>query len=80
MLTQVVSSPSLLLGTMKGLFLEKFVEHSFEHMIDDRRHVLTYKDLATHVNHAKRFQFLADFVPEKVTAINALSNRIKQED
>ncbi|KAH7331899.1 hypothetical protein KP509_20G056500 [Ceratopteris richardii] len=63
-----------------GLFVEKFVEHSFEHMVNDRRHALTYKDLATHVSHAKRFQFLADYVPEKITAISALSNRMKEED
>lgn len=78
--TRVSSEATYVIAKGVGLFLEKFVEESFEHMIDDRRHSLTYKDLATHVSEGRRFHFLADFVPGKVTAASALSERIRGEE
>lgn len=77
--TRVSLEASYVIAKGVGLFLEKFVEESFEHMISERRHSLSYKDLAMHVSQAKRFQFLADFVPEKVTASSALAERIHEE-
>lgn len=78
--TRVSSEATYVIAKGAGLFLEKFVEHSFDQMVNDRRHILSYKELATHVSQSKRFHFLADFVPEKVTAASALSHRLMEED
>lgn len=77
--TRVSLEATYAIAKAVGLFLEKFVEQSFEHMIDDKRHSLSYKDLSMHVSQAKRFEFLADFVPEKVAASSALAGRAQEE-
>ncbi|CAN1249620.1 DNA polymerase II subunit B3-1 [Linum perenne] len=57
------------------MFLEKFSEEGHRSAIDDRKKSLDYKHLATVVSQSKRFDFLSDFVPLKVKAVDALEAR-----
>ncbi|CAN6695736.1 unnamed protein product [Malus baccata var. baccata] len=56
-------------------FLEKFCEESHACCVKDRRKAIAYKHLATVVSKRKRYDFLSDYVPEKVKAEDALAKR-----
>eukprot|EP00249_Psilotum_nudum_P008681 c21442_g1_i1 orf=323-823(-) len=77
--TRVSLEASYLIAKAVGLFLDQFVQDAFEHVVADNRNSLSYKDLAAHVGQSRRFEFLADFVPEKVMASDALSRRAQEE-
>lgn len=61
-------------------FLEQFVVDSFEHILEEIKSNLSYKPLASTVGNQKRYEFLADFVPEKVKAADALAQRASAEN
>ncbi|KAF5744694.1 histone-like transcription factor family protein [Tripterygium wilfordii] len=56
-------------------FLEQFCEEAYEFSVRDRRKSLGYKQLASVVSQERRFDFLSDFVPEKVRAEDAMAER-----
>ncbi|PON71844.1 Transcription initiation factor [Parasponia andersonii] len=56
-------------------FLEKFCGDAYASAVKDRKKSLAYKHLSSVVNKRKRYDFLSDFVPEKVKAEDALAER-----
>ncbi|KHG15987.1 dna polymerase epsilon subunit c [Gossypium arboreum] len=54
------------------LFLEKFCEDGYKCSIKDRKKSLSYKHLSTVVHEQKRYDFLSDYVPQKIKAEDAL--------
>ncbi|GLU19006.1 hypothetical protein SLE2022_352770 [Rubroshorea leprosula] len=53
-------------------FLERFCEDAYHFTVKDRRKSLGYKHLSSVVSKQKRYEFISDFVPEKVKAEDAL--------
>ncbi|GLT44719.1 hypothetical protein SLA2020_186020 [Shorea laevis] len=53
-------------------FLERFCEDAYHFTVKERRKSLGYKHLSSVVSKQKRYEFLSDFVPEKVKAEDAL--------
>ncbi|KAJ8751424.1 hypothetical protein K2173_016630 [Erythroxylum novogranatense] len=56
-------------------FLEKFCEEAYECSVRDNKKSLGYKHLSAVVSKGRRFDFLSDFVPEKLKAADALADR-----
>ncbi|XP_010264713.1 PREDICTED: uncharacterized protein LOC104602644 [Nelumbo nucifera] len=57
------------------LFLELFCEDAYACSVQDRKKSVGYKHLSSVVSKRKRYDFLSDFVPEKVRAEDALKER-----
>ncbi|XP_062082058.1 DNA polymerase II subunit B3-1 [Humulus lupulus] len=56
-------------------FIENFCGEAYACAIKDRKKSLAYKHLSSAVSKQKRYDFLSDFVPEKVKAVDALAER-----
>ncbi|CAK7327424.1 unnamed protein product [Dovyalis caffra] len=56
-------------------FVEQFSEEAYDCSVQDRKKSLGYKHLSTVVSKRRRFDFLSDFVPEKLKAEDALEER-----
>ncbi|KAJ4971208.1 hypothetical protein NE237_004307 [Protea cynaroides] len=56
-------------------FLESLTEDAHSSSVQDRKKSMHYKHLASSVSKRKRYDFLSDFVPEKVRAEDALEER-----
>lgn len=56
-------------------FIELFSEDAYDCADQERKSFIAYKHLSTAVSQEKRFDFLSDFVPEKVTTEKALAER-----
>ncbi|XP_020214120.2 DNA polymerase epsilon subunit C [Cajanus cajan] len=56
-------------------FLEQFTQDAYASCVQDRKKSLHYKHLAHVVSKQRRYDFLSDFVPEKVKAEDALRER-----
>ncbi|XP_034895988.1 DNA polymerase II subunit B3-1 isoform X2 [Populus alba] len=54
-------------------FLEQFSDEAYDYSVQDRKKSLAYKHLF--VSKRRRFDFLSDFVPEKLQAKDALADR-----
>ncbi|XXG42478.1 hypothetical protein AAC387_Pa01g2749 [Persea americana] len=54
-------------------FLELFAEDAYACAVRERKKSLNYEHLSSVVTKEKRYEFLSDFVPEKVRAKDALS-------
>ncbi|KAK8697432.1 hypothetical protein V6N13_113581 [Hibiscus sabdariffa] len=54
------------------MFLEKFSEDGYKCSVKDRKKSLSYKHLATVAHERKRYDFLSDYVPQKIKAEDAL--------
>ncbi|CAA7398983.1 unnamed protein product [Spirodela intermedia] len=61
------------------LFLEEIAEDAHAQATRERKKSVYYKHLSTTVGHEKRYEFLSDFVPEKVRAEGALK-ALAEED
>ncbi|KAL5711435.1 DNA-directed DNA polymerase [Ranunculus cassubicifolius] len=57
-------------------FLELFCENVYANVAREKRKAVDYKHLASVVSKCKRYDFLSDFVPEKIKAEDALSERL----
>ncbi|XP_021887018.1 DNA polymerase epsilon subunit C [Carica papaya] len=55
------------------MLIEKFCEDAYKCSVEDRKKNLHYKHLSSVVSKETRYEFLSDFVPEKVTAEDALA-------
>ncbi|XP_057449009.1 DNA polymerase II subunit B3-1 [Lotus japonicus] len=53
-------------------FLEQFTQEAYTRAVQDRKKSLSYNHLAHVVSKQRRYDFLSDFVPEKVRAEDAL--------
>ncbi|KAK3206027.1 hypothetical protein Dsin_020073 [Dipteronia sinensis] len=60
-------------NTYKEKFLEQFCEDAYAQCVKDRKKSLSYQHLASVVSKQKRYDFLSDFVPEKIKAEAALA-------
>eukprot|EP01024_Parvocaulis_polyphysoides_P006631 TRINITY_DN11824_c0_g1_i1.p2 TRINITY_DN11824_c0_g1~~TRINITY_DN11824_c0_g1_i1.p2 ORF type:complete len:144 (-),score=19.16 TRINITY_DN11824_c0_g1_i1:276-707(-) len=49
------------------LFLDELVGGAGTKMLEQKRRVLAYKDVASSVNSSKKYQFLEDIVPQKIS-------------
>ncbi|KAJ9188872.1 hypothetical protein P3X46_000228 [Hevea brasiliensis] len=56
-------------------FIEQFCEEAYGCSVRDRKNYLAYKHLSSAVSKQRRFDFLSDFVPEKLKAEDALAQR-----
>ncbi|GMY10363.1 DNA polymerase epsilon subunit C-like [Fagus crenata] len=54
-------------------FLEQFTNEAYACCVQDRKKSLAYKHLSSAVCKTRRFDFLSDFVPEKIKAEDALA-------
>ncbi|GLJ52318.1 hypothetical protein SUGI_1112800 [Cryptomeria japonica] len=61
-------------------FLEQFLEDSLEYVPEENKTILGYKQLSLVVANQKRYEFLADFVPQKIRAAEALSQKASAEN
>ncbi|KAJ8512186.1 hypothetical protein OPV22_002620 [Ensete ventricosum] len=68
----ISSDAVFLVNKASEMFLEKFVKDSFARGMRRQKKSVTYKDLSSTVHSKKRYEFLSDFVPEKVKAEDAL--------
>ncbi|KAK4255063.1 hypothetical protein QN277_008113 [Acacia crassicarpa] len=57
------------------MFLEQFTRDSHATCVRDRKKSLAYKHLSSVVSQQSRYDFLSDFVPEKIKAEDALRER-----
>ncbi|KAJ3678448.1 hypothetical protein LUZ60_002251 [Juncus effusus] len=62
------------------MFLEKFAEDAYKNRGKERKKMLHYNHLASVVSNQKRYEFLSDFVPEKIRAEDALNARAALND
>ncbi|XP_043696697.1 DNA polymerase epsilon subunit 4-like [Telopea speciosissima] len=53
-------------------FLESLAEDAYASCVQDRKKTVNYKHLSSVVSKTKRYDFLSDFVPEKIRAEDAL--------
>ncbi|XP_022754083.1 DNA polymerase epsilon subunit C-like [Durio zibethinus] len=56
-------------------FLEQFCEDGYKCSVEDRKKSLSYKHLSMVVCERKRYDFLSDYVPEKIKAEDALKEK-----
>ncbi|XVF42705.1 hypothetical protein PTKIN_Ptkin01aG0385700 [Pterospermum kingtungense] len=56
-------------------FLQQFSAEGYKCSVKDRKKSLSYKHLSTVVRDQKRYDFLSDYVPEKIKAEDALKER-----
>ncbi|KAF5447167.1 hypothetical protein F2P56_032737 [Juglans regia] len=56
-------------------FLEQFTKDAYSCCVGDRKKSLAYKHLSSVICTTRRYDFLSDFVPEKIKAENALAER-----
>ncbi|KAI4334420.1 hypothetical protein L6164_019117 [Bauhinia variegata] len=56
-------------------FLEQLTQNAYTCCMQDRKKSLSYKHLSSVVNKQRRYDFLSDFVPEKIKAEDALAER-----
>lgn len=56
-------------------FLEQFCEDAYQCCAKDRKKSLAYKHLAAVVSEQSKYDFLLDYVPEKIKAEDALAQR-----
>ncbi|XP_038992905.1 chromatin accessibility complex protein 1-like [Hibiscus syriacus] len=61
-----------LVNKASEMFLENFCEDGYKCSVKDRKKSLSYKHLATVVHERKRYDFLSDYVPQKIKAEDAL--------
>ncbi|XP_047175328.1 chromatin accessibility complex protein 1 isoform X2 [Vigna umbellata] len=68
-------SQEAVLAINKAVFLEQFTQDAYACCVQDRKKCLSYKHVANVVSKKRRYDFLSDFVPEKVKAEDALRER-----
>ncbi|XP_014521080.1 chromatin accessibility complex protein 1 isoform X2 [Vigna radiata var. radiata] len=68
-------SQEAVLAINKAVFLEQFTQDAYSCCVQDRKKCLSYKHVANVVSKKRRYDFLSDFVPEKVKAEDALRER-----
>ncbi|XP_078174236.1 nuclear factor Y, subunit C10 [Carex rostrata] len=73
--TRTTPDSIFLINKASEMFLEKLAEDSFINMIKQRKKSLQYNHVSSSVQDKKRYEFLSDFVPEKVKAANALEEQ-----
>ncbi|XVE79065.1 hypothetical protein DITRI_Ditri14bG0027800 [Diplodiscus trichospermus] len=56
-------------------FLEKICEDGYKCSVKDRKKSLSYKHLSMVVREGKKYDFLSDYVPEKIKAEDALKKK-----
>ncbi|KAI3986216.1 hypothetical protein MKX01_004360, partial [Papaver californicum] len=56
-------------------FLEQFTEDARANVLKDRKKAVAYKHVSSVVTKTKRYDFLSDFLPEKIKAEDASSER-----
>ncbi|XVE59809.1 hypothetical protein DITRI_Ditri05aG0076700 [Diplodiscus trichospermus] len=56
-------------------FLKQFCEDGYKCSVKDHKKSLSYKHLSTVVHERSRYDFLSDYVPEKIKAEDALKER-----
>ncbi|KAI5391137.1 DNA polymerase II subunit B3-1 [Lathyrus oleraceus] len=61
-------------------FLEQLAQEAYACCAQDRKKYLSYNHLSNVVSKQRRFDFLSDFVPEKVKAEDALRETISRGD
>ncbi|KAK8655061.1 hypothetical protein V6N13_107653 [Hibiscus sabdariffa] len=70
--TAISQDVVFLVNKATEMFLEKFSEDGYKCSVKDRKKSLSYKHLATVVHERKRYDFLSDYVPQKIKAEDAL--------
>ncbi|KAF5182750.1 Late embryogenesis abundant (LEA) protein-like protein [Thalictrum thalictroides] len=66
----------LLEVNVKEQFLDLFCEDVYANVAQERRKAVDYKHISSAVSKGKRYDFLSDFVPEKIRVEDALSERL----
>ncbi|XP_027347601.1 DNA polymerase epsilon subunit C isoform X1 [Abrus precatorius] len=74
-LLPIAPFPSSFAFSLQEKFLEQFTQDAYAGSVQDRKKSLNYKHLACVVSKQRRYDFLSDFVPEKVRAEDALRER-----
>ncbi|KAM5584076.1 chromatin accessibility complex protein 1 [Rosa sericea] len=77
---RISSDAVFLVNKATEKFLEKFSEDAHKCCVKDRKKALAYKHLSSVVCKQKRYEFLSDFVPEKIKAGDALAKRKQAQE
>ncbi|XP_062014876.1 DNA polymerase II subunit B3-1 [Rosa rugosa] len=77
---RISSDAVFLVNKATEKFLEKFSEDAHKCCVKDRKKALAYKHLSSVVCKQKRYEFLSDFVPEKIKAGDALAKRKQTQE
>ncbi|XP_038972175.1 uncharacterized protein LOC103708393 isoform X1 [Phoenix dactylifera] len=70
--TRTTPDAVFLINKASEMFLGKFAEDAYATAVQERKKSIAYKHLSSTVSSGKRYEFLSDFVPEKVRAEDAL--------
>ncbi|PRQ33630.1 putative transcription factor Hap3/NF-YB family [Rosa chinensis] len=77
---RISSDAVFLVNKATEKFLEKLSEDAHKCCVKDRKKALAYKHLSSVVCKQKRYEFLSDFVPEKIKAGDALAKRKQTQE
>ncbi|KAK9676743.1 hypothetical protein RND81_11G097300 [Saponaria officinalis] len=73
--SKITAEAVFLINKATEKFIELFSEDAYGYAVEERKNFVGYKHLSSVVSKGKMFDFLSDFVPEKVTAKKALAER-----
>ncbi|KAB1226437.1 DNA polymerase epsilon subunit 4 [Morella rubra] len=76
---RVTQEALFILNKATEKFLEQFTKDAYGCCVQDRKKSIAYKHLSSVVGKRRRYDFLSDFVPEKIKAEDALSQRKSTE-
>ncbi|KAL9227943.1 hypothetical protein vseg_003574 [Gypsophila vaccaria] len=77
--SKITAEAVFLINKATVKFIELFSEDAYGYAVEERKNFVGYKHLSSVVSKGKMFDFLSDFVPEKVTAEKALAERNPSE-
>ncbi|XP_010458017.1 PREDICTED: uncharacterized protein LOC104739381 [Camelina sativa] len=69
---QIMQDAVFLVNKATEMFIERFSEEAYESSVQDKKKFIHYKHLSSVVSNDERYEFLADYVPEKLKADVAL--------
>ncbi|KFK43109.1 hypothetical protein AALP_AA1G081400 [Arabis alpina] len=69
---QIMQDAVFLVNKATEMFIERFSEEAYESSVQDKKKFIHYKHLSSVVSNDNRYEFLADCVPEKLKAEDAL--------
>ncbi|KAF8395208.1 hypothetical protein HHK36_019151 [Tetracentron sinense] len=72
---RITQESAFLINKAAGQFLELFGEDAYACSVEDGKKAVDYNHLSSVVCKGKRYDFLTDFVPEKIRAEDALAER-----
>ncbi|XP_010542595.1 PREDICTED: DNA polymerase epsilon subunit C [Tarenaya hassleriana] len=70
--SHITQDAVFLVNKATEMFIERFSEDAYDCSIQDKKKFIHYKHLSSVVSNEERYEFLSDYVPEKLKAEDAL--------